>query len=483
MRGHAAARRQNSFGGVHAVDVLRRGLDAHQNDLAALAFEQLRLFRGEHDLAARRAGRSRQAGGEDLALGFGIDGRMQQLLQRRRIDAGHRFLFCYQFLLRQFDGDAQRGLPGALAIARLQHPQLALLDGEFEILHVAVMLFELGVDAKQFSESLRQRRLHRRLVGRGFLARGLGDLLRRADAGDHVLALGVDQKLAVEFFLAGRGIAREGDAGGRGLAHISEHHGLHVDRGAPAFRNAVQAAIGDGALIHPRAEHRAYGAPQLRVRVLRERLAGFFLDTLLVARDDLGPVLGVEIGVERVAVAVLMVVEDFLEVMMADAEHDVGIHGDEAAVAVLGETPVAGLFRERIYRDVVEAEIEHGVHHAGHRGARARAHRNQQGIFGVAEFFPGDAADFLERGLDLRLQALRIGFAVLVEIGADVGGDGKAGRHRQAEVRHFGKPRAFAAEEVAHAGAGFRFAAAEGIDPLALRRCLRRCGFTHRRAR
>ena len=126
--------------------------------------------------------------------------------------------------------------------------------------------------------------LHRRLVGAGLLARGLGDLLRRADAGDHVLALRVDEEFAVELLLAGRGIAREGDAGRRGLAHIAEHHGLHVDRGAPAFRNVVQAAIGDGALVHPRAEHGADRAPQLRVRVLRERLAALLLDALLVAR-------------------------------------------------------------------------------------------------------------------------------------------------------------------------------------------------------
>ena len=26
---------------------------------------------------------------------------------------------------------------------------------------------------------------------------------------------------------------------------------------------------------------------------------------------------------------------------------------------------------------IVEAEIEHGIHHAGHRGARARAHRHE----------------------------------------------------------------------------------------------------------
>ena len=56
----------------------------------------------------------------------------------------------------------------------------------------------------QFLERRRHRTFHRRLVGTRFLPRDLGDLLRRADAGDDVLALGVDQELAVEPLLAGR---------------------------------------------------------------------------------------------------------------------------------------------------------------------------------------------------------------------------------------------------------------------------------------
>ena len=38
---------------------------------------------------------------------------------------------------------------------------------------------------------------------------------RRADAGDDVLALGIDQELAVELVLAGGRVAGEGDAGAR----------------------------------------------------------------------------------------------------------------------------------------------------------------------------------------------------------------------------------------------------------------------------
>jgi hypothetical protein len=64
-------------------------------------------------------------------------------------------------------------------------------------------------------------------------------------------------------------------------------------------------------------------------------------EPLLVACDQLHPIVGVEVGVEGVSLSVLVVVEDVLEVLMFHAEHDVGIHRDEAAIAVVGEPAVA----------------------------------------------------------------------------------------------------------------------------------------------
>ncbi len=452
MGGHAAAGGEDALGGVHAVDVLGARLDAHQDHLAPLRLQQLGFVGGEHDLAGRGAGRGRQAGGDHLARGRRIDGRMEELVERAGIDPGDRLLARDQAFVRELDRDAQRRLAGALAGAGLQHPQLALLDREFEVLHVAVMHFEEPVDAGELGERLRHRALERRLVRARLLARDLGDLLRRADAGDDVLALGVDEEFAVEPLLAGRGIAGEGDAGRRRLAHVAEHHRLHVDGGAPAFGNAVKAPIGDGALVHPRAEHRADRAPQLVVRTLRKRRAGLLLDLRLVELDELRPVVGVELGVEHVAVLVLVLVEELLEQVVIEAEHHVGIHGDEAAVGIVGEAPVAGIPGDRLDGLVVEAEVEHGVHHARHRGAGAGAHRDEQRVLAIAEPAPGQPADLRERRLDLGLELLRIGFAVLVEVGADLGGDGEAGRHRQAEIGHLGEVRALAAEEIAQAG-------------------------------
>ena len=92
MAGHAAARGQDAFGRMHAVDIFRAGLDAHQDDLATERLQRFGIFGGEHDLAGRRPRRSRQAGADDIAAGVGRDGRMQQLVERGRIDARHRLV-------------------------------------------------------------------------------------------------------------------------------------------------------------------------------------------------------------------------------------------------------------------------------------------------------------------------------------------------------------------------------------------------------
>ena len=88
--------------------------------------------------------------------------------------------------------------------AGLQHPQLAALDGELDVLHVAIMALEQVEDAGELGEHLGHRLFHRRRLRPGLLARGPGQILRGADAGDDVLALGVDQIFAVISALAGR---------------------------------------------------------------------------------------------------------------------------------------------------------------------------------------------------------------------------------------------------------------------------------------
>ncbi len=391
---------------------------------------------------------------------------MQDLVELGAVDAEHGLLAGDQAFFRHVDGDLQSRLHAALARAALQHPQPAVLDGELDVLDIPEMRLEPGASRLQLFEHLRHQRFERRapVAGHGLCL--LGQRLRRAQARHHVLALGVDQELAVKLPRTGRGIAGEHDAGGAPLAHIAEHHGLHGHRGAPVVGDVVQAAIGDGPGVAPRAEHGRDGAPELDMDILRKGLAKLALDDRLEARDDLGPMLGAEFGVHLEALEALIILERFLEQIVVDAEHHIGVHLDEAAIGVVGESAVGRAEREALDGRVVEAEIEHRIHHAGHRGAGARAHRDEQWIGDVAEARACDLANDLKRVVHHRLQRRRQLAARGVIGGAHVRRDGEAWRHRQAEPRHLGEIGALAAKQIAVGTAPVGAVSTEGEDPF-----------------
>ena len=72
------------------------------------------------------------------------------------------------------------GSGGALAITGLQHPQLALLDGKLNVLHIVVELLKLLAD-------LRKLRIY---LGHALCQ--LGDGNRSADTRHDILALGIN---------------------------------------------------------------------------------------------------------------------------------------------------------------------------------------------------------------------------------------------------------------------------------------------------
>jgi hypothetical protein len=152
--------------------------------------------------------------------------------------------------------------------------------------------------------------------------------------------------------------------------------------------------------------------------------------------------------------------------MILDAEHDLPVHLDEAAIAVIGEALVAAPPCQPRDGPVVEPEVEHGVHHARHRDASSGAHRDEQRVVGVSEPCPKQTLDRGESLGDLLPQLRRIGFAVRVEVGADTGRDCETRRHRQAEIAHLGEAGPLSAEQILHLGAALRRPVAKPVDPL-----------------
>ena len=177
------------------------------------------------------------------------------------VDGHQRLVAVEQPLLDGVAREAHRGLGRPLGVARLEHVELPLLHRELGVLHVLVVLLERLED------------VHQLLVGVGQPVLHLGDVARRARAGDDVLALGVGQEVAAGLGRAGHLVAAEGDAGARRVALVAEHHLLDVDRGAPVVRDAVDPAVLLRALAGPGVEHGADREPQLLLRVLRELLA------------------------------------------------------------------------------------------------------------------------------------------------------------------------------------------------------------------
>ena len=86
----------------------------------------------------------------------------------------------------------------------------------------------------------------------GFVVQGVGC----TDTGHDILALGVDKPFAVELVVASGRVAGESHAGGAVVAHVAEHHSLHIDSGAPIIRNLLDPAVGDAERIRDALELR-----------------------------------------------------------------------------------------------------------------------------------------------------------------------------------------------------------------------------------
>jgi hypothetical protein len=118
-----------------------------------------------------------------------------------------------------------------------------------------------------------------------------------------------------------------------------------------------------------------------------------------------------------------------------------------------------------------QADIEHGVHHPRHRGARTGAHGDQQGAFRVAESHPHGPLDPLERRQRRIPHAGRVFLPQLVVLHASFCGDGESRRNGNAQVGHLGQAGAFAAQQFFHVGRAFRLAVSEVVHVFLCHAC------------
>ena len=289
-----------------------------------------------------------------LLVEYGVE----QLVELGRLAAQYGRLFVDQTVAQHIHGDLDHCGTGTLTVAALQHPELAVLNRELDILHIREVLLQVVLYLVQLGIYLGHDLFQRRILLHAVLlryvlslrpaARALyGNLLGGADTCYDILALSVDEILAVEDVLARCGVAGECHAGSRVAAHVTEYHGLHRNGRSPLLRYVVELAVEYCALVHPRAEHGADSAPELIPRIGRELAAGLLLDSLLEVGHQLLQIVGRKLGVEFGAALLLLLVYQHLERIVIllrhglHAQHYVAVHLYEAAVRVPRETGVA----------------------------------------------------------------------------------------------------------------------------------------------
>ena len=363
---------------------------------------------------------------------------MQQGIQIAGIDHGHGLLLGDHALVHQIAGDLQSGGSGALAVTGLEHIQLAVFYGKLHILHIPVVILQRVADLHELGIGLRE------LLGH--LVDGHGG----TDTGHHVLALGVGQELAHELLLAGGGVAGKGHAGAAVIAHVAEGHGLDVDGGTPGVGDVIVTAIDVGTGIVPAAEHGLNGTQQLLLGIGGEVLTDLGLVLGLELAGQLLQVLGGELHVLSDALLGLHLVNELLEILLAHLHDHVRVHLDETAIAVPGPAGVIGLLCNDRHHVLVETQIQDGVHHTGHGGPCAGTDGDQQGILVIAELLAGDLLHLLNIFHDLGHDLVVDLAAVLIVLGAGLGGDGEALRHRQTNIGHFRQIGALTAQQLTH---------------------------------
>ena len=239
------------------------------------------------------------------------------------------------------------------------------------------------------------------------------------------------------------------DAGAGVHAEVAEHHRLDVDGGAEVLGDPLLAAV-----EHARGRcstsrrRRGWRGPAARAGPAGSRGRRARVTMLLEGRRRAPRRSSASRSRSFVgALGVLGRVEGVGEVLAVDAEHGGAEHLQQPAVGVQREALVLALPGEARDRLVVEADVEDGLHHPGHRELRARAHADtSSGSSGSPSVGPSpprarEVLADLARARRARRPSREVGAARL-------GGDREARRHRQPQVGHLGEVGALAPEQV-----------------------------------
>ena len=89
---------------------------------------------------------------------------------------------------------------------------------------------------------------------------------------------------------------------------------------------------------------------------------------------------------------------------LLNSHYDTAVHLQKPPVTVPCKFCITSLDRKRLDNLIINAQVQDGIHHAGHRFARAGTHRKQQRILEIAKLLPHGLLNFGNIGFDLAVQ-------------------------------------------------------------------------------
>ena len=245
---------------------------------------------------------------------------------------------------------------------------------------------------------------------------------------------------------------------------------MHHYRGAPFFRNVFDLTVSNRARIVPRAEHCTDGTPELFLRILGEGEMESVLDQGFELGDQFAQIVRGELGVQRDTPGGFLVFNEcFKGITLSfgfrfESQDHISVHLYKTAVAIVGEARIAGLLDQTLDSRVVEAQVQHSVHHARHRHPSTRADREQQRIFRIAKAPAHDLLDPCQAVTDLFIQLRWVAVLARIIVGTYLGGDRHARRHRQPQASHLGQVRTLATEQPVEPGVTLSFATTKRVN-------------------
>ena len=455
VRSHTATNSQDTLRCLHTGDIFRRGLQTNQDNLFALSVPSLCVVSSEYDLTAGSTRRCAQtlAHRSSSLQSLCIELRVQQSVQVSRIDHQNCFFFGLVSFVYQVASDLQSCLSGSLTVTALQHIQLLVLNSEFHILHIVIVVFQSLANLDEFVVSFREFLFH------------LCDRHRSTNAGNNVFALCVDQELAHQLLFAGSRVTGECYTGTRLVVQITEYHRHYVYCGTPAVRDIVVTTVYVCSRVVPAAEYSLDSQLQLFYRIRREVCAQLLLVFSLELFSQSLQISSSQIYVELNALFFLHLVDELLEVLLADFHNNVGEHLDETSVGVIYETLESRIrvaLDHSSYNVVVQTQVQDGVHHTRHGCTCAGTNGNQQRVVQIAELLAVDLFHLLDAVHNLCHDLVADLAAVLIVLCAGLSCDGETLRYRQTDAGHLSQVCTLTAEEIAHGHVAF----AKHINPF-----------------